>query len=633
MGKKKASIKLNSNPVLIKQTNNTPGLNKSNESSFRKNKKVNQTKNIHLFTGCRWIRLKETIINLSLVLLIAIGLIFTIVLRTGEEFYEMNGKLKRNQNLTNYYEVLGVTKKSSNMEIRKAFRKLSLRWHPDKNPNCEPCLHKFRDISEAYKILGDAEKRKVYDTTHGGEIETIPSAAVTLTTENYDELVLLQTTSSWVIQVYTDHDELCRYFSSIWEESVDEMNKYYRFGRVHAEKENKLLKKLPINVKVYPAVFVITNGYPYEIYTKIYEPSSDSFIEFLSESFPNTMRILNSEKMILGWLRNNENTIKPKILITSNRQFPSILIRSLALKWKPIFEFSYYFGKENTKIFDGWGIDPNKPHVITFTQFNRDTELSPDIIIIPLWGNEEDEEINKNIKDKQVLELIRKFSSMPQRLEHSLFYLQQFYAPFVNTNNAKNLCESNGLNRIICLFILHEKYDFSNQGHIQKIIRLLDNSREAYRNTKKNLLNNDYMKEGELYFGEAEEFFIQPVQVALNSKVSGIPSMSKISGFMELLRNIKSPKLILIDLEGDRYSPIESLVLVYQKIHDEEINWERLPEVCTNYHKSNFYNNCLFNEAKKSSANKIFISTAIIIFLASAMFTFNHTLILKNRRE
>jgi len=63
-----------------------------------------------------------------------------------------------------YYKILGIEKKSSAEEIKKAYRRLAMKWHPDKNPNNKDVAeNKFKEISEAYSVLKDKEKREIYN--------------------------------------------------------------------------------------------------------------------------------------------------------------------------------------------------------------------------------------------------------------------------------------------------------------------------------------------------------------------------------------------------------------------------------------------------------------------------------------
>lgn len=62
-----------------------------------------------------------------------------------------------------YYTILGVSKSASQEEIKKAYRKLAVKYHPDKNPGDAEAEKKFKEISEAYEVLGDAQKRESYD--------------------------------------------------------------------------------------------------------------------------------------------------------------------------------------------------------------------------------------------------------------------------------------------------------------------------------------------------------------------------------------------------------------------------------------------------------------------------------------
>jgi molecular chaperone DnaJ len=62
-----------------------------------------------------------------------------------------------------YYEVLGVDKSTPKDELKKSYRKLAMKYHPDRNPDDANASEKFKELSEAYEILSDDQKRQAYD--------------------------------------------------------------------------------------------------------------------------------------------------------------------------------------------------------------------------------------------------------------------------------------------------------------------------------------------------------------------------------------------------------------------------------------------------------------------------------------
>ena len=69
--------------------------------------------------------------------------------------------------MKNYYYFLGIQENASGEDIKKVYRKLSLKYHPDKNPGDDYFENRFREVQEAYDILGDPENRRIYDENLG----------------------------------------------------------------------------------------------------------------------------------------------------------------------------------------------------------------------------------------------------------------------------------------------------------------------------------------------------------------------------------------------------------------------------------------------------------------------------------
>src|SRR5687767_11332747 len=70
----------------------------------------------------------------------------------------MNNVAKRD-----YYEVLGLDRNADDQALKSAYRKLALKYHPDRNPNDHAAEEKFKEAAEAYSVLTDSQKRAAYD--------------------------------------------------------------------------------------------------------------------------------------------------------------------------------------------------------------------------------------------------------------------------------------------------------------------------------------------------------------------------------------------------------------------------------------------------------------------------------------
>ena len=97
----------------------------------------------------------------------------------------------------NYYEILGVDENATADEIKKKYRKLSIQFHPDRNPDNKEAEEKFKEIAEAYETLSDEDKRKA--ALHSG-----------FATIMQDKVTILAEVIEWGDEIDTDRAEAAR---------------------------------------------------------------------------------------------------------------------------------------------------------------------------------------------------------------------------------------------------------------------------------------------------------------------------------------------------------------------------------------------------------------------------------------
>jgi hypothetical protein len=133
----------------------------------------------------------------------------------------------------NFYNVLGVDPKADPDEIRSAYRKLAMKFHPDKNPGDKKAEDKFKDINEAYQVLSDAKKRETYDRIRQPRSAAQPPGPETRS----PELIKLQELQNSLLQAQ-DLDGLLSVFE----------NWFRNAGSIKVDKINPF-KGYPINVQ------------------------------------------------------------------------------------------------------------------------------------------------------------------------------------------------------------------------------------------------------------------------------------------------------------------------------------------------------------------------------------------------
>jgi len=282
-------------------------------------------------------------------------------LRVREEFYDHEKALAMMHDSDDPFKVLDVGRNASTDDIKKAYYKLSLKWHPDKNPNCVDCTTKFAQIGVAYKKLSDPEKRQsvlkgMQDRESHDAESPIPSETFSLTDANFDSETAKQ--DAWLIQVYTDWSTASWDAVSEWEKTSEDIGKYVPMGRINFAKEEELGRRFQI---FDVPTFLSYVGGKHTVFKG--RPNPQNFTNFMLNSLRDSVwRITDANARIFL----NENEDKVRVLLFANKDLSKLRLvyRMLARTYKQHMVLGEVSQLDSPGLFKLYNATADKPSLL-----------------------------------------------------------------------------------------------------------------------------------------------------------------------------------------------------------------------------------------------------------------------------
>lgn len=453
---------------------------------------------------------------------------------------------------TNYYEVMGVPRDASVMDVKKAYKKLALTWHPDKNPNCSACPERFAAISEANEVLSDPDRRQAYDSNVRGKTKLQTASSEDLTLDDFQAKVL-RSNEIWIVQLYDPSREASNSFHAEWEEVATKQAKVARFGRINFAKYPRVVDFLPQRVMATPAVFKFGRGVHPELFVfDKHEEGPGTLIKWVQDACP-PMKSYQSSKDVKIW-RALET---PRVLIAGapvskfrgKRKEQWLAAQHAAFTWGDFFDFNVVDSKFAQEVLGD-----------EFVPINSDKTWS----VIIAGGKNEALQSHEARDTEELSEILH--ANLETRLT--------VRAPFITVRNYRQLCAARGDElRTYCLFLVNLR-----DAEVLKLVSDLEKSKDAYHQEVLDLKSSDEDGEG----ASEEPFRIQPVRITTSSSrfpwVPDCPDWRKFTG--DLWNHVGRSPTFLLELETSRIVALKSKALVetYQGIAYEDLSLKELPE-------------------------------------------------------
>lgn len=467
-------------------------------------------------------------------------------MRVGEEGFEFEDV--RPDEGTNHYQVLQVPTTADTTEIRSSYKKLALKWHPDKNANCSVCMEKFNEIAASYEILNSPDRRTAYDEGRAETERTVARASTSITADNYASTVLTSN-DVWVIQLFSNSDSASGQLHPIWEDISQKNQRVLKFGRIDVDKDKPCLKKIPIQQGFPPTIFMMAPKLGQSVVVPRFSTTraNSEITRFIYNNVPRTVQVLRTKDAVRDFFI---PTDKVRVLLVGNllkKQGFGLESRLMAYRW---LEYTSV-GFVSAKVFSS---------MVTPAHFEKWQVALPadsdaqEGILIATAGDLASLKTNATI----VKQLPSLSSGIYDAVEDVVSELVETRVPFVTQTSLELLCQSRYTRRY-CLFLT------DSTVHDQ-VLQDLKASRRAYLDELGELRQNEDIMDVE------EEFWIQPVYAG------NLPdSLRKVDP--SFFPPLASPA-VLVEIETSRYAEItvKGFTELYQSVAYEDLKLEQIPE-------------------------------------------------------
>lgn len=472
-----------------------------------------------------------------------------LAIRAAEEGYH---PADHDEHEFNYYEVMGLSKGVDQMEIRKAYKALALKYHPDKNPDCSECAEKFGKISKAYDTLSNPDDRKAYDSGRKAKKSLESQSSVELGLDDFETQVL-RSNEVWFVQAYDPNDGGCKSFATGWEDVAHTYGEHARFGRLDVSKA-ELKSLLPFKPVLLPVVFRYARGMSVEhwMFSERMARQEDNagggkaLMNFMEGNFPEFHRHNDASELKRWW-----SVEEPRILVVG----PSS--SSLAAKAKdfmPVFRMAHVW----EEFFNVASADAQAMVEVLGSDYAFDRGQTWALILRGSDGAVSKEHV-RNVRD--MAPLIQDFISEEITRQ----------APVATLRNYQQLCGDSaltqGTSKTYCLILVDASVD-----ETAKALRELESSRKAYYQEVQELRNAGEDSE--------EPFRIQPVRVASSSSRLPWKPAAPGSSFAAVWAEASKARAFILEMESRKYAAVKtpSLNEIFQSIAYEDLKLEELHE-------------------------------------------------------